>query len=57
MVCCFLTGRGNQIVANDALEKKLVTPLLPPIHPLSMKADDSEGLVVVFSPFPWQHEK
>lgn len=44
-------------MANDALEKKSVTPLLPPIHPLSMKADDSDRLVVVFSPFPWQNVK
>lgn len=34
-----------------------MTPLLPPIHPLSMRADDGTGLVVVFSAFPGQQVK
>lgn len=50
--CCFFffltTERGNHMAVIDAPAKKPVTLLLlPPIHPLSMRADDSEGLVAV----------
>lgn len=46
-------GREHQTAVIDTQETKPVTPRppSPPIHPLSMKADDSKGLVVVV--FSW----